>query len=90
MSGFRKRGSVLTDYINAAMAHAGYDTLTSGEWYAEIPGLDGLWATGPTTDACRVELRSALEDWILFGLLNGYPVPPVDGIDLLAAKKNVA
>lgn len=36
--------------------------------------------------ATRDELLSALEDWILFGLLNGFPVPAIDGIDLTKAK----
>jgi predicted RNase H-like HicB family nuclease len=81
---------MLTDYIEAAMEHAEYEKLTDGSWYSEIPGLEGLWATGPTVEACRAELRSALEDWIVFGLLNGYAVPPIDGIDLMAAQRIAA
>ena len=81
---------MLTDYIEAALRHAQYEKLTNGTWYSEIPGLDGLWASGETVEECRTELRSALEDWILFGLLNGFPVPPVDGIDLMAAKTKAA
>jgi hypothetical protein len=69
------------------MEHAEYEKLTDGSWYSEIPGLEGLWAT---VEACRAELRSALEDWIGFGLLNGYAVPPIDGIDLMAAKRIAA
>lgn len=76
---------MLTDYINGAMRHAEYEQ-EDGRWYCRIPGLQGLWADGSTVEECRTELRSALEDWILFGLVNGYPVPPVDGIDLTTAK----
>lgn len=28
------------------------------------------------------ELQSALEDWIVFGLVNGYPIPPIDEITI--------
>jgi predicted RNase H-like HicB family nuclease len=76
---------MLTNYINAAMRAAEYE-LEDGRWYCHIPGLQGLWADGDTVEACREELRNALEDWILFGLVNGYPVPPIDGIDLTSAK----
>ena len=77
---------MLTDYIRAAMHHATYEKLDDNTFYGEIPGLDGLYANGPTLEACRDELESALEDWILFGLTNDFPVPAVDGIDLTAAK----
>jgi predicted RNase H-like HicB family nuclease len=81
---------MLTDYIEAAMKHAEYEKLADGAWYSEVPGLEGLWASGPTVEECRAELRSALQDWILFELLNGFSVPPVDGIDLMTAKRQAA
>lgn len=72
---------MITSYIKAAMRHASYKCLDSGTWFGEIPGLEGLWANGLTAESTREELLSALEDWIPFGLLNGYPVPPsVEGI----------
>lgn len=77
---------MLTNYIKAAMRHAMYKTLDNGTWFGEIPGLEGLWANGPTVEATRDEILSALEDWILFGLLNGFLVPAIDGIDLTKAK----
>ena len=73
---------MLTEYINAAMRHATYDKLQSGEWYGEISETPGVWATGPTIDATRDELRSVLEDWILIGVRLGHELPVVDGIDL--------
>lgn len=81
---------MLTDYINAAIKRATYEDLQEEGWYGHIEGFTGLWANGRSRDEAEQELRSALEDWILFGLVNGYPVPPIDGIDLMAVKKNVA
>lgn len=81
---------MLTDYMIAAMERAEYEDLGDEGWYGHVPGLQGLWANGASREETEKELRRVLEDWILFGLVNGYPVPPMGGIDLLAAKKNVA
>jgi len=77
---------VLSDYIRAAMGRAEYEKLDDGTYYGEIPGLQGVYANESKLEACRAELQSALEDWILFGLSNGFPIPPLDGIDLTTAK----
>jgi len=78
--------TVLSDYIRAAMGRAEYEKLDDGTYYGEIPGLQGVYANESKLEACRAELQSALEDWILFGLSNGFPIPPLDGIDLTTAK----
>ncbi len=77
---------MLSDYIRAAMGRAEYEKLDDGTYYGEIPGLQGVYANESKLEACRAELQSALEDWILFGLSNGFPIPPLDGIDLTTAK----
>jgi hypothetical protein len=54
---------MLRPYLDAAMKRARYDQLEGEEgFYGEIPGLDGLWASAPTHDACVDELGTALED----------------------------
>jgi predicted RNase H-like HicB family nuclease len=74
---------MLTKYVTASMDHATIEWLEeSQEFYGEIPGLPGVWASGPTKEACREELRSVLEDWIAVGLSFGHRIPEVDGIDI--------
>ena len=74
---------MLTEYLQAAMAKAHYELLDEEEgFYSEIPGLQGLFAQAETLEACRDELAGALEDWILFCMAKGLPIPTVDGIDL--------
>jgi predicted RNase H-like HicB family nuclease len=73
---------MLTDFISAAMSHAEYEDLGDEGWYGRIPGFEGLWASAPTPDEIRTELRSSLEDWILVGVRLGHTLPVVDGIDL--------
>lgn len=68
------------------MVRARYDRLEDGTFYGEIPDLSGVYADATSLEACRDELRSALEDWILFGLTNGFTIPPLDGVDLNGVK----
>ncbi len=77
---------MLSDYIHAALARASYEKLDDGTYYGEIPQIQGVWANEPELEACRAELQSALEDWLLFSLSNGFPVPALDGIELTAAR----
>jgi predicted RNase H-like HicB family nuclease len=73
---------LLTDYIRAAMRQAKYEILEDGSFYGEILDFQGVYANAPTLEACREELESALEDWILICVSSHVPTPVVDGIDL--------
>jgi len=74
---------MLTNYIQAAMRLATYEILSDdGSFYGEIPGFQGVWANASTQDACRDELQSALEDWIMVRKASHLPLPIVDGIEL--------
>lgn len=77
---------MLTDYINAAMRRATYEKIEDGTYWGEISELDGVWADEGTLEACRDELQSVVEDWLLVSLVNGYPIPPLGGITLAATK----
>lgn len=63
---------MLTAYIQAAMRHAHYEIIANRKpLYGWIPECQSVWATGETLEACREELQSVLEDWIVLGLRLG-------------------
>ena len=67
---------MLTEYVQAALDRAQYEPIEDEEpFYGEVPGLDGVWASGKTLEQCRTELVSAVEDWLLFSLAKGLPIP---------------
>jgi len=50
--------------------------LGGGEgFYGEIPGFQGVYANADTLKACRDELASTLEDWLLFRISRHLPIP---------------
>ena len=62
-----KMKAMLTQYLQAALDRARYELIEDEEpYYGEVPELPGVWATGETLEACRRNLASALEDWLLF------------------------
>ena len=76
---------MITQYVNAAMRQAHYELLDDqpgAPYYGEIPALTGVWANAATLEACRDELQSVLEGWLLLGLRRGHATPVLDGIDL--------
>jgi predicted RNase H-like HicB family nuclease len=73
---------VLSRYLEAALAEADYDKLEDGTFAGRIPPCPGVVAFGGTLEACRQDLRSTLEDWLLLGLKLGHPLPVLAGIDL--------
>ncbi len=66
------------------MAHAHYEIIDQpGEpYYGDIPGLDGVLATGSTLEECRTNLEDALDAWIMLGLQLGHEIPAIGGISL--------
>ena len=65
------------------MRRARYEVIEDdGTFYGAIPGLDGVWGNASTMEACRQELESVLQEWLLFRLSRQLPIPPLDGIEL--------
>jgi len=71
---------MLTDYINAVMRHANYEVLEYGTCYGHVTtaNLTSLWANEQTLEACRDELKSVIEDWLIFALERHRPIPAID------------
>ena len=74
---------MLTEYLKAAMGLAHYELLGGDEGFSgEIPGFQGVLAQAATLEACRDELASTLEDWLLFRIARHLPIPVLQGLDL--------
>ncbi|TBR20761.1 type II toxin-antitoxin system HicB family antitoxin [bacterium] len=64
--------------IQDALSKARFEKIEDEEpYYAEIPGLRGVWATGKTRGACRKKLAAVLNGWITIRIKNGLDVPKV-------------
>ena len=75
-AGKRKLRLMILRYINAAMERAHYEIIEDAEpFYGSIPGIQGVWATGVTLEACRKELADSLEDWLLLSVRQGAGLP---------------
>lgn len=70
---------MLIEYIEAALAKARYEMIADEEepYYGEVPGLQGVWATGKTLERCRKHLAEVIDGWIVVRLKRGLPIPPV-------------
>ena len=74
---------MLIDYLQKAMERARYEMIADEEpFYGEVPDLEGVWATATTLETCRKRLAEAVEDWLLFRIAKGLPIPPLDGIQI--------
>lgn len=66
---------MLSEFIAKKLAEARYKMLKNGVYFGEVPALRGVWASAKNLEECREELRLALEDWLLFKLKDGDPIP---------------
>ncbi|MBM4430554.1 MAG: type II toxin-antitoxin system HicB family antitoxin [Chloroflexi bacterium] len=67
---------MLLQYIQTALDNAHYETIEDEEpFYGQVPLLAGVWATGKTLEECRRNLAAAIEDWVLFSVAKGLPIP---------------
>ena len=73
---------VLTDYVESALSRSSYNKLDDGSYAGTIPECPGVVSFGADLNACKEELRSTLEDWVLVGLKLGHTLPVVAGINL--------
>lgn len=75
---------MIRNFIRAAMEQAHYELIDQpgDPFYGEIPGLQGVLATGSTLEECRTNLEDALDAWIVLGLQLGHEIPEINGIRL--------
>lgn len=66
---------MLTDFINKNLKKAKYKLLKDRTYFAEIPGIKGVWANAKNLENCRKELQEVLEDWLLLKIREGERVP---------------
>lgn len=81
---------MIQTYLNAAIKKTEYKKLETGEWFAEIPGFEGVWAGGESVEACREELIEVLEEWLILKIHDGDPIPSVDDIEIKIKQVEVA
>ncbi len=74
--------SMLTRYTREAIKKARYKTLPNGTWFAEIPGLAGVWANESTSDKCQEVLKEVLEEWLVLKLRDNDPIPRMGRVTL--------
>ena len=69
---------MILEYLAAALERAHYEIIHDEEpFFGEVPGLEGVWATGSTLEECRRNLAAAVEDWLLLGISRGDAIPPL-------------
>ena len=81
---------MIQSYLNAALKKAEYKMLESGEWFVEIPGFQGVWASYATVEECREELIEILEEWLILKIHDGDEIPIVDGIEIKIKQEEIA
>jgi predicted RNase H-like HicB family nuclease len=74
--------ATMLQYMENGLNHAQYEKMENGEWFATIPGLSGLWATGKTVEEARKDLVEALDGWIEASTKSGFRIPDIDGVSL--------
>lgn len=79
---------MLLQYIQTALECAHYEIIEDEEpYYGEVPPLAGVWATGKTLEECRRNLAEAIEDWVLFSIAKGLPIPTLGEVAIHLPEK---
>ncbi|NEV65170.1 type II toxin-antitoxin system HicB family antitoxin [Thiorhodococcus minor] len=75
---------MLTEYIEEALKRARYEIIEDPDdsFYGEIPDLPGVWASGPTLEDCRRELKETVESWILLSVKRSLPIPKLGDAEI--------
>lgn len=75
---------MLTEYVEEALRRARYEQIEDEEtpYYGEVLDLPGVWACGPTLEACRQELKDVIEGWILLGVRQSLDIPPLGDLKI--------
>jgi len=68
---------MFSEYIQAALKLAEYDTLEDGSYVATVEGLRGVIAIGDSIEECRRDLIEVIEGWIALRMRFGAKIPMI-------------
>ena len=68
---------MFSEYIQAALKLAEYDTLENGSYVATVEGLQGVIAIGDSIEECRRDLAEVIEGWIALRMRFGAKIPMI-------------
>ena len=81
---------MFSEYIQAALKLAEYDTLEDGSYVATVEGLQGVIGIGDSVEECRRDLIEVIEGWIVLRLKLGDSIPPIQGISINVSSEPMA
>ena len=81
---------MFSEYIQAALERAKYDTLEDGSYVATVPGLQGVIAVGDSFEECHKVLIEVIEEWIVARIQWEYSIPPISGHTIESSKEPIA
>ena len=74
---------MITEYFQEALKRAKYEIIQDEElYYAEIPELKGVWATGKNLEECRKNLIEVIEGWLIISIKKDLPIPKLGDISI--------
>jgi predicted RNase H-like HicB family nuclease len=69
---------MFSEYVETALARVEYKVIEDDDpYFASVPELPGVRASGRTVEECRKELIEVIEEWIVARLQRGLPIPPM-------------
>jgi len=75
--------SLIDRYVLNAVRRASVEPMEDGYFFAEIPGIAGVWADGASESAACRELDAALRAWLELKIKHAdRDIPEVAGINL--------
>lgn len=81
---------MFAEYIQAALDRAKYKVIEDEKpFFASVPELPGVWASGKIIEECRRELISVIEGWVLLRLRMGRSIPSLGGITISVSTEPV-
>lgn len=82
--------NMFSEYVQAALKLAEYDTLEDGSYVATVEGLQGVIAIGNNIEDCRRDLIDVIEGWIALRLRLGDRIPSIQGVSINVSTEPVA
>ena len=82
---------MFSEYVETALSRAEYKVIEDDEpYFASVPELPGVWASGRTVEECRKELIEVIEEWIVARLQRGLPIPPMGEHTIRTAEEQIS